>query len=124
MSAVPGYGAVPPVSRVASAIAARLACGPPLTSEPLRPLTAQWHGQEQSPCPPNCMALTAKSHKTESLRFQGIAAITAGEGKAQVVQSAVCEGRVGGFETIPSPTTPDGRVLRRSLDSAGAILPY
>jgi hypothetical protein len=27
--------------------------GPPLTPEPLRPLTAQRHGQAQSPCPPD-----------------------------------------------------------------------
>jgi hypothetical protein len=40
-SAAPGYGAAPPASRVATAIAARRAYGPPLTPQPLRPLTAQ-----------------------------------------------------------------------------------
>jgi hypothetical protein len=64
-----GYGAAPPASRVATAIATRRAYGPPLTPEPLRPLTAQRQGQEQSPCPPNRTALTTKSHKTKSLRF-------------------------------------------------------
>ena len=34
-----GYGAAPPDSRVAIALAARRASGPPLTPEPLRPLT-------------------------------------------------------------------------------------
>src|ERR1700739_3985335 len=73
VSAAPGYGAAPPASRVATAIATRRACGPPLTPEPLRPFTAQLQGQEQSPCPPNGSGLTTKSHKTKSLRFQGIA---------------------------------------------------
>jgi hypothetical protein len=44
--------AAPPASRVATAIAARRAYGPPLTPQPLRPLTAQRHGQAHSPCPP------------------------------------------------------------------------
>ena len=47
--------------------------GPPLTPEPLRPLTAQRQGQGQSPCPPDRTALTTKPNKTKSLRFQGIA---------------------------------------------------
>ena len=68
-----GYGAAPPASRVATAIAARRACGPPLTPEPLQPLTAQCQGQGQSPCPPDCTALTTKPNTTKSLRFQGIA---------------------------------------------------
>ncbi len=68
-----GYGAAPPASRVATAIAARRACGPPLTPEPLRPLTAQCQGQGQSPCPPDRTALTTKPNTTKSLRFQGIA---------------------------------------------------
>ncbi len=46
-----GYGAAPPASRVATAIAARRACGPPLTPEPLRPLTAQWQGAGAKPLP-------------------------------------------------------------------------
>ena len=50
-SAAPGYRAAPPASRVAVAIAARRACGPPLTPESLRPLTAQRHGQAQQPLP-------------------------------------------------------------------------
>jgi len=45
------YRAAPPASRVAVAIAARRACGPPLTPESLRPLTAQRHGQAQQPLP-------------------------------------------------------------------------
>ena len=45
--AAQGYGPVPPASRVAAAIAAGRACGPPLTPEPLRPLNAPWHGQTQ-----------------------------------------------------------------------------
>jgi hypothetical protein len=40
-----GYGAAPPASRVANALAARRACGPPLTPEPLRPLTRKRCGQ-------------------------------------------------------------------------------
>ncbi len=52
-SAAAGYGAAPPASRVATAIATRRAYGPPLTPEPLRPLPAQRHGQEQQPCPPD-----------------------------------------------------------------------
>ena len=45
--AAPGYGAAPPASRVAAAIATRPTCGPPLTltPEPLRLLTQQRHGQ-------------------------------------------------------------------------------
>ena len=50
-SAAPGYRAAPPASRVAVAIAAQRACGPPLTPESLRPLTAQRHGQAQQPLP-------------------------------------------------------------------------
>src|SRR6516165_1053114 len=69
-----GYGAAPPASR-ALRVAARRACGPLLTPEPLRPLTAQRHGQEQSPCPPNRAALTTRSLQTKSLRFQGIATL-------------------------------------------------
>jgi hypothetical protein len=46
--AAPRYGAAPPASRVATAIAARRAYGPPLTPEPLRPLTQQRHGQAHS----------------------------------------------------------------------------
>jgi hypothetical protein len=37
--------AVPPASRAATAIATRRAHGPPLTPEPLRPLTGQRRGQ-------------------------------------------------------------------------------
>ena len=57
LSAAPGYGAVPPASRVAATIAARRAYGPPLTPEPLRPLSAQRHGQAHGPCPPDRAAL-------------------------------------------------------------------
>jgi hypothetical protein len=52
VSAGRGYGAAPPGSR-ALRVATRRAYGPPLTPEPLRPLTAQRHGQEQSPARPN-----------------------------------------------------------------------
>jgi hypothetical protein len=38
------YGPVPPASRVVATIAARRACGPPLTPEPL---TTRRHGQGQ-----------------------------------------------------------------------------
>ncbi|KZS76525.1 hypothetical protein A4G29_03070 [Mycobacterium kansasii] len=75
MSPGRGYGAAPPASR-ALYVAARRAYGPPLTPEPLRPLTAQRHGQEQSPCPPKRPALTTTSHQTKSLRFEGIATTT------------------------------------------------
>jgi len=74
VSAGRGYGAAPPASR-ALRVAMRRAYGPPLTPEPLRPLTAQRHGQEQSPCPPKRPALTTRSHQTRSLRFQGIATL-------------------------------------------------
>ena len=87
VSAVPGYGAAPPASRVAIAIATRRACGPPLTPEPLRPLTAQWHGQAQSPCPPNRTALNTDQDQiptTQSLYgFRGLPA-----GKIAVLQRA------------------------------------
>ena len=44
------YGAAPPASRVADALAARRPCGPPLTREPLRPRGAVNRGQAQA-CP-------------------------------------------------------------------------
>jgi hypothetical protein len=46
------------------AIAARRAYGPPLTPEPLRPLTAQRHGQAHGPCPPNRTALGSYQDQT------------------------------------------------------------
>jgi hypothetical protein len=77
LSAVRGYGAAPPASRVATAIATRRVCRPPLTPEPLRPLTAQRHGQAQKPLPAQphgAQHLTKiKSLRQKSLRFQGIA---------------------------------------------------
>jgi len=56
-TAAPGYGAAPPASRVATAIAARRAYGPPLTPQPLRPSPRSRHGQAHSPCPPEPQAL-------------------------------------------------------------------
>jgi hypothetical protein len=76
-SAAPGYGAAPPASRVATAIATRRTYGPPLTPEPLRPLTAQRHGQAHRPCPPDRAALNGsyqdQTPTNMSLRFEGIA---------------------------------------------------
>jgi hypothetical protein len=68
-----GYGAVPPASRVATAIAARRAFAPPLTPEPLRPLTTQWQGAGAKPLPAQPHGANDQIPKTESLRFQGIA---------------------------------------------------
>ena len=79
VSAERGYGAAPPASK-ALRVATRRAYGPPLTPEPLRPLTAQRHGQEQSPCPPKRPALTTTSHQTKSLRFEGIARLSSRSG--------------------------------------------
>ena len=68
-----GYGAAPPASRVATAIAGRRACGPPLTPAASAAPHAQRQGQEQSPCPPDRTALTTRSLPTKSLWLQGIA---------------------------------------------------
>jgi hypothetical protein len=48
LGAAPGYGPVPPASRVAAAIAARRAGGPPLTPEPLRPATSSGTGRRRA----------------------------------------------------------------------------
>jgi len=76
-----GYGAAPPASRVATAIAARRAYGPPLTPQPLRPLTAQSARAGAQPLPARTARRSAhikiKPLQTKSLRFQGIA-ITGG----------------------------------------------
>jgi len=76
-TAAPGYGAAPPASRVATAIAARRAYGPPLTPQPLRPLTAQSARAGAQPLPARTARRSAhikiKPLQTKSLRFQGIA---------------------------------------------------
>src|SRR5881392_2859106 len=80
-----GYGAAPPASRVATAIATRRPCGPPLTPEPLRPLTRSGTGQGQQPLPTeeprrSTAPHSSKSLQTKSLQFQGIATVpTVGE---------------------------------------------
>ena len=81
-TAAPGYGAVPPASRVATAIAARRAYGPPLTPQPLRPLTAQSARAGAQPLPARTARRSAhikiKPLQTKSLRFQGIARVGVG----------------------------------------------
>ena len=76
-TAAPGYGAAPPASRVATAIAARRAYGPPLTPQPLRPSPRSRHGQAHSPCPPepHGARLISRSnpYKQSLYGFQGIA---------------------------------------------------
>ena len=69
--------AAPPASRVATAIAARRAYGPPLTPQPLRPLTAQSARAGAQPLPARTARRSAhikiKPLQTKSLRFEGIA---------------------------------------------------
>jgi hypothetical protein len=68
-----GYGADPPASRVANALAARRACGPGASAAP----DAQTVPGQGAPCPPHRAALSTtikiKSLQIKSLRFQGIA---------------------------------------------------
>ena len=86
LRAAQGYGAAPPASRVATAIAARRAYGPPLTPQPLRPLTAQSARAGAQPLPARTARRSAhikiKPLQTKSLRFQGIASLLILDGGA------------------------------------------
>jgi hypothetical protein len=80
LSAAPGYGAAPSGFKGRNAIAARRASGPPLTPEPLRPLTgaaARARAGAGAPARPNNAALNGSYQDqiptNKSLRFQGIA---------------------------------------------------
>ena len=69
-----GYGAAPPASRVATAIAARRVLRPALDpGASTAPHRAVAGGRDKAPAPPDRTALTTKPNKTKSLRFQGIA---------------------------------------------------
>jgi hypothetical protein len=57
------------------AIATRQTCGPPLTPEPLRPLTEQRHGQHQRRCPPERAALTQNPYKSSLYGSRGLPAL-------------------------------------------------
>ena len=76
LRAAPRLRAVPPASTVAAAIAARRAHGPPLTPEPLRPLTESGTGGRTA-LPARRAALDPPDQDqiptTQSLQFQGIA---------------------------------------------------
>src|SRR5262245_21198800 len=72
-SAAPGYGAAPPASRVATAIATRRAYGPPLTPEPLRPLrhTAARAGAAALPAGPR----GAQQHLSRSNPYKQVSTV-------------------------------------------------
>ena len=76
--AAPGYGPVPPASRVAIAIAQRRACGPPVTPEPLRPLNQQRHRAGAGRCPPGARRRTQTKIKSLQPSLYGFTGLPGG----------------------------------------------
>ena len=73
IGAAPGYGPVPPASRVAAAIAARRACGPPLTPEPRRPPSRSSTGRRTALPAGHAAPNTNNQDQIPTTKSQGIA---------------------------------------------------